>query len=220
MFFGGNHWEGEGGVRTYSFSGEERPDNLCRVVPYLVAQWSKSITRTELVKAVFLFEYLYCDPHGCSYTEATFVRDNYGPNDPLIYETAKRSPFIAEDSYVGYWGVTYEYVVNEAEQVDEYVQTLPSSVLQLLDQTVTTLSTLKDSLRSQGLRLPVASDAGSSQGRGFDRKSPVRKAYRHVLENSDLPTLQEAIGRGPAEGGPIIVRYGHRIPACSDGGNG
>lgn len=52
---------------------------LKNLLAAFVEQFPRDLTRTELVKLVFLFEYHFVQLYGKTYTNIQFIRDYYGP---------------------------------------------------------------------------------------------------------------------------------------------
>lgn len=59
-------------------------DNLKTVIVYFIKHFPRPLTRTELVKLIYLFEYNNMRTFGRQYTGVNFIRDHYGPMDMQI----------------------------------------------------------------------------------------------------------------------------------------
>ena len=60
------------------------------LIAYFIKKIPYKITRTELVKFVYWFEYLRVQTYGQQLTEAKFIRYNYGPYSHEIVSTAEQ----------------------------------------------------------------------------------------------------------------------------------
>lgn len=56
------------------------------LIGYIIQKCPRDLTRTELVKIVYLCEYKHVQTFGRQYSTVLFVRDQYGPNDPAIMD--------------------------------------------------------------------------------------------------------------------------------------
>jgi len=64
-------------------------DNLKTIIIYLIKNFPRPLTRTELVKLIYLFEYNNVRTFGKQYSGVNFIRDHYGPMDTQITETCE-----------------------------------------------------------------------------------------------------------------------------------
>lgn len=117
---------------------------LEKVVTYLVRHYPRAIRRTELVKAVYYFEYLHHRQEGGYFTETEFVRDFYGPNSQAVYETARTSAVIKERAYTGFYGRTYQYSISDESTTRDIIADLPPHIVRLLDLTIDTFAPLNN----------------------------------------------------------------------------
>lgn len=59
--------------------GRFKMNRLKQLIIYFIVHTQYNIGRTELVKLVYLFEHYHCLNTGSQYSEANFIRYNYGP---------------------------------------------------------------------------------------------------------------------------------------------
>ncbi|MGE5483699.1 MAG: type II toxin-antitoxin system antitoxin SocA domain-containing protein [Ignavibacteriales bacterium] len=84
----------------------------------LLRKIGRTVTRTELVKILFLFECTYYKLYGRSFTGVQFVRHNYGPHCEEVIQAAHR---LERAGLVNTWhtpnyfgGLTYYYCLTDA----------------------------------------------------------------------------------------------------------
>ncbi|MED1082718.1 DUF4065 domain-containing protein [Bacillus licheniformis] len=121
-------------------SSEMNKMELKNLLVYLLKHSSKALTRTELMKYVYVFEYYYTQKFGEQYTDLKFERYKYGPNHMDVVETTHElstEGIINIHAYENYYGRTsyeHEYIGTHCDQyaLDEKAEDVASFVLDLL----------------------------------------------------------------------------------------
>lgn len=62
-------------------------ERLEQLLAFFVAHFPRTLTRTEIVKLVYLFEYHYTQLYGTSYCDISFARHNYGPHCAQVVQS-------------------------------------------------------------------------------------------------------------------------------------
>ncbi len=89
-------------------------NRLKQLIIYFIAHTPYNIGRTELVKMVYLFDHYHCLNTGSQYSEANFIRYNYGPYAfEILSAISDLQGIICEKAYPNYSrgniGYNYEY---------------------------------------------------------------------------------------------------------------
>jgi uncharacterized protein YwgA len=97
-------------------------NNLKKLLIYLLKNTS-GMSRTSLVKFVYLFEYYYRNKYGKHFTETQFIRYNYGPFDQNIIDTVSELTNegivnVVQGHYMD--STTYVYKLNTQSQYYAY----------------------------------------------------------------------------------------------------
>lgn len=99
-------------------------DKLKGLITYFVYQFPRSLSRTELVKLIYLTDFYHASVYGHSVTDLTYVRYHYGPYCEAIPEAADE---LTEDHIINtevldnyYGGFTYLHSRNPFEVILDY----------------------------------------------------------------------------------------------------
>lgn len=98
-------------------------NNLKKLLVYFLKNAPVGMSRTSLVKFVYLFEYYYRNKYGKHFTETQFIRYNYGPFDQKVVDTVSELTTEGIVNVVnGYYmdSVTYEYTLNTRSEYEAY----------------------------------------------------------------------------------------------------
>lgn len=98
--------------------------NLRNLIVFFVRNFPRPITRTELVKLVYLFEYQHVQICGHQYSGVVFVRDKFGPFAPAILDEAEALEKAGVISCcrhdIDTRCVLYEYEIRNPKAAQEY----------------------------------------------------------------------------------------------------
>lgn len=102
-------------------------NNLAKMLIFFVHKFPRKLTRTELVKVIYYFEYLYYQLYKKSFCNISFKRDFKGPFTWDIPETVNSlDNVIACDAFRTYYGnVGYMHYITDENIASEVIETLP-----------------------------------------------------------------------------------------------
>lgn len=99
-------------------------EKLRNPIVFFIRHFPRFVTRTELVKLIYLFEYQQVQIRGRQYSEVSFVRDKYGPFSPSILEEAE---FLCSTGVISCTRhdidsdcILYEYVISDSSRAAQY----------------------------------------------------------------------------------------------------
>src|SRR5690625_2289579 len=91
---------------------------------FFLKNTSKPLGRTEIMKYVYLFEYYYYQKYNEQYTDLTFERYKYGPNQTSVVEASvdlASEGVINISSYENYYGgKSYDHTIGFGVDVGNY----------------------------------------------------------------------------------------------------
>ena len=99
-------------------------EKLRNLIVFFIRNFPRPLTRTELVKLLYLFEYEQVQIQGHQYSEVTFVRDKYGPfASSILTETE----FLCSTDVISCHRhdidsdcILYEYVISNSIRASQY----------------------------------------------------------------------------------------------------
>lgn len=168
--------------------------NIESIVTYIVSKFPRPITRIELVKLVFCFEYCHHLTNKYCFTGVEFSRDNYGPFTWEIPDAVGRlEGIIACEAYETYFGRPgYKHYIIDHEKAANIISVLPREIKQIADCSIEILKTkningikqaaydtppMKKILEEEAIK-------GILYGRGINmsERKPIFKATKAELE--------------------------------------
>lgn len=110
-------------------------NSLERLLASFIARFPRTLTRTEIVKLIYLFEYHYVQLYGRSYCSVQFVRHYYGPHCadivPALDDLSRDGLIRVMEEPNGVGGITYfhEWVGTSLPSLDFETEYLISSMI-------------------------------------------------------------------------------------------
>lgn len=110
-------------------------ENIKKLACYFIRRFPRRLLKTEIVKLLYCSDYYFYQLFGKQYTEAHYIRDNYGPYDAQIADAVNNiGDFIACNSYINIYGTTsYEYYITNEVEAEKYIETLPPQIRFIAD---------------------------------------------------------------------------------------
>lgn len=129
---------------VFPIKGGTMNNKLEELIIYFIHNYPRYLNRTELVKMIYLFEYVHFHTFCTQYTEVTFVRYNHGPYSREIIDCADSLCFqklITYDEFKhsqgGHW---YQY--RPASEVHDFQANLDEDRLLIADYIIEKTSKL------------------------------------------------------------------------------
>lgn len=154
-------------------------NNLEKILIYIINNFPRRLLKTELVKTLYVFEYYYYQLSHDSFTQTEFVRDEYGPNAPCVYNTAEAlEGIIAVETYENIYGnISYEYYIKDAITAREIEDDVPEQAKFVADYVI-------DLLR------------GVKKYHGFIDVAYKTPPFKKILDDESKNDCLKMIGRG------------------------
>jgi hypothetical protein len=99
-------------------------EDLKKIIVYFIKHFSRPLTRTELVKLIYLFEYNNMRTFGKQYSGVKFIRDHYGPMDIQIIDACEElhscGAIIMSGYYTSYGSKGYSHRLADDTNLDQY----------------------------------------------------------------------------------------------------
>lgn len=99
-------------------------EKLRRLIVFFVSNFPRPLSRTELVKVIYLFEYELVQIQGHQYSEVAFVRDKYGPFAASILTEAESlcsaGVICCERNDIDSDCILYEYTISDRTRASDY----------------------------------------------------------------------------------------------------
>jgi hypothetical protein len=113
---------------------------LKSLILYFLKNSPKTLGRTELMKYIYLFEYYFYQMFGKNYTNLTFERYKFGPNEYSVIDAGyslEQEGFISIEAYKNYYNGTsynYHYVKDDGNNytLDSHAEFVADFIIDLL----------------------------------------------------------------------------------------